>query len=77
MVKLCADLGVRELLIQAVERRQTPFLMEGDNMDFNTPPERIQRYMDEATAEAAATGVWFNPNSRHDCPWASTSAQAG
>ena len=61
MVKLCADLGVRELLIQAVERRQTPFLMEGDNMDFNTPPERIQRYMDEATAEAAATGVWFNP----------------
>lgn len=61
LIRLAKDVGVPAVFAQEVEIRTTPFLAEGDNMDFEMPPSELRRYMDEAQTEADRLGIKFSP----------------
>ena len=61
LIRLAADLGIPNVFAQAVEVRTTPFMEEGDNMNFDMPAEELRGYIEEAQAEADRLGVHFRP----------------
>lgn len=61
MVRLCSDIGAKNLVLQAVEHRKTPFLREGDDISLDMPADQIKRYFDTARELAAELGIGFNP----------------
>ncbi|MBB3965963.1 radical SAM/SPASM domain-containing protein [Rhizobium metallidurans] len=61
MVRLCSEIGAKQLIIQGVEQGSSPFLREGDSMAFDAPAELLKKYLVEAQLEADRLGIMFSP----------------